>query len=186
MGEVSKKRAIRQGTVDKADFFAVLKDRRWRPLGELLHILKNKVPPEVGVQFYHNKKKRRISDPNDATDLPYDQLVSRGRRQFIRKRLLDSSDHGFIQRRDTGPGDDDIEFRWNEWHCWSCGEAICGNENPDHLCSTCKGVVVVAGLTLIERVRAVVDEFNNEHEAVRKERDNAVLKLRNIDLATRD
>lgn len=174
------------GTVDKADFFEVLKDRKWHPLAEIVYALKNRVPPEIASQFYtkHNRRNAEIrakqnGEEMDPPTASMAEMVNRGRRSFIRKRLMDSTDHGFIKKQKCGPGNDDWQFAWAQWSCWNCGQLQNATpETPDHLCKDCCTVVNTMAAPLADRLAALTDEVVQELRDLRNERDNAVRKLR--------
>lgn len=181
MGEVARKRSVRDGTVDKADFFEVLRDRQWHPLQEILYALRNKVPPEIASQYFINRKKRRIDDEAPETNATHAEKVAKGRRFFIRKRLNDTCDHGIIERKKTGTGDDDFSYRWSQWFCWTCGERF--NNTPEtgnHLCQECSKYVITSSSSAAEDVMTMVQNLINENQALRLERDAAVAKHRGI------
>lgn len=192
MAEITKRRAVREGTVDKSDFFELLKDRRWHPLAEILYNLKNKVSPEIASQYFikhgNSKNRRRAAEDGETKEVEstasHAEKVNRGRRIFIRKRLNDSADHGFIRKRKNGTGDDDWEYSWGQWHCWSCGALSEEDVSHDKLCDGCRGSGVSSpGVSVIDRLATTVEEARIEIKGLIAERDAAVLKARAIRLA---
>lgn len=194
---VKRKRSVRDGTVDKADFFELLKDRHWHQLNSIILQLKGKVPPEIACQYFvrHRTGNRVRKGENDTeaaesaeSSASHAEKVNRGRRVFVRKRLNDSVDHGFIRKRKSGQGDDDWEYQWAQWFCWSCGQA--SNDASDgtlHLCDKCRTTANAfnPGVTpLPDRVVALAQEVQAELKALREERDAAVRKLRTVFSAT--
>ena len=183
--KVSKpKRSHRDGSIDKADIFEVMRDRRWHTIAELVLKLKDQVTPEVACRHYdrHYANRKAKTDPIDEapqTQASYAERVNRGRRAFIRKRLMDSADHGFLDRRNIGRSNEDLEFRWKPWSCWSCAKPSTEEAPKDHLCDECRGVVRsdVPAQSNAEMLKSLMDQFLEELEQTKSERDAAVRRI---------